>query len=84
MVWVVDCTLHCSARTADGLKVLESLPPQQLEDPAIATYYGIMLAAANAPEKARRFLDIGHAANLLREENELVAKAEQLISESGK
>ena len=54
-------------------------PAQKLEEPSVAAYYGIMLAANNAPEKARHFLEIGRGANLLREERELVAKAERSI-----
>ena len=76
--------LHCAARTADGLKLLEKLPPQRLEDPAIAAYYGIMLAANNLPDKASRFLEIGRGGSLLREEAELIAKAEQSINEPNK
>ena len=71
--------LHCGARTAEGLSVLESLPPKRLEDPAIAAYYGIMLAANHSPEKARHFLEIGRGANLLTEEKELLAKAERML-----
>ena len=74
--------LHCGARTAEGLRVLESLPPGRLEDPAIAAYYGVMLAASHLPEKARHFLEIGRGANLLTEEKELLARAERMLSES--
>ena len=74
--------LHCANRTEDGLKLLEKLPPERLEDPAIAAYYGIMLAANNAPEKAAHFLEIGRSGNLLREEIALIARAEQTIDTS--
>ena len=74
--------LHSTGRTVDALEVLEKLPPQDLETPAIAAYYGIMLAANNSPEKASRFLEIGRQGNLLQEEKDLVAKAEDAISES--
>lgn len=74
--------LHCATRTAEGLRVLESLPPKRLEDPAIATYYGILLAANHSPEKARRFLNIGRDASLLLEEKELVARAERMAPET--
>lgn len=73
--------LHCVARTKEGLSVLESLPAERLEDPAIAAYYGIMLVANHSPEKARHFLEIGHAANLLIEEKELLARAERMLPE---
>ena len=74
--------LHSASRTAEGLSVLETLPPQRLEEPAIAAYYGIMLAANLVPEKARHFLEIGREAALLLEEKELLAKAERTLPES--
>ena len=76
--------LHCANRTAEGLKLLEKLPPERLEDPAIAAYYGILLAANNAPEKAAHFLEIGRGGNLLREEKALIARAEQTLDASNK
>ena len=74
--------LHSTGRTVDALEVLEKLPRQDLEAPAIAAYYGIMLAANDSPEKASRFLEIGRQGNLLQEEKDLVTKAENAISES--
>ena len=74
--------LHCANRTDEGLKLLEKLPPERLEDPSIAAYYGIMLAANNAPEKAAHFLEIARGGNLLREEKALIARAERAITES--
>ncbi len=76
--------LHCAARTTDGLKVLEKLPPGRLEEPSIAAYYGIMLAASPTPQKASHFLEIGRSGTFLREEMELIAKAEQLVADSNK
>ena len=74
--------LHCASRTAEGLRVLESLPQKQLEAPAFAAYYGIMLAANHSPEKARRFLEIGREASLLPEEKALLEKAERMLPET--
>ncbi len=71
--------LYLTGRTVDALEVLEMLPPQNLEVPSIAAYYGIVLAANNSPEKASRFLELGRQASLLREEKDLVAKAESSI-----
>lgn len=72
--------LHCADKTADGLKILEALPAARLEEPSIAAYYGIMLAAAKSPEKAAHFLEIGRSAKLLREEKELLSKAEKSLN----
>ena len=74
--------LHSAKRTTEGLAVLEALSPQQLEEPATAAYYGILLAANNSPEKALRFLKIGREASLLPEEKTLVEKAEQWAADS--
>ena len=72
--------MHLTGRTAEALEILEKLPPQSLEEPAIAAYYGIMLAANYSPEKASRYLGIGRRATLLREEKDLVTKAEQSLA----
>ena len=76
--------LHCAGRTPEAIKVIEQLPPQNLEEPAIAAYYGVMLAANKSPEKAARFLELGRAGNLLREEMDLVVKAEESLAEPTK
>ncbi len=67
--------LYSIGRTVDALEVLEKLSPQDLEEPNVAAYYGILLAANNAPEKAFHFLEIGRRGNLLREEKALVENA---------
>lgn len=67
--------LYRQNRTAEGLKVLEALPPQQLEIPSIACYYGVLLAAAGEPAKAKKYLDLAAAADLLPEEKELLKSA---------
>jgi predicted Zn-dependent protease len=72
--------LHSTGLTAEGLEVLETLPPERLEDPTIAAYYGIMLAASNSADKAHHFLEIGRKGSLLPEERQLVADAEKTIS----
>ncbi len=74
--------LHCSARTAEGLKILEALPAEHLTDPSIAAYYGIMLATTNLPEKATHFLEMSRGVTLLPEETELVVKAKQSIADA--
>ena len=76
--------LHCAARTAEGLKVLESMPSERLEEPSVAAYYGVMLAANHSIEKASHFLELGRGASLLPEELELVKRAERAIDESRK
>ena len=72
-------SLHCAKRTEEGLAVLESLPPERLEEPGIAAYYGILLAANHSPEKARHFLRLGRKSSLLAEEKVLMDEAEKTL-----
>ena len=58
----------------DAVKVLNSLTPEQLSDPAVSAYYGICLAAVH-DEKSREYLAAGKKAPLLPEEKKLVDKA---------
>lgn len=58
-----------------ALQVMEGLSPDQLREPSVATYYGLILAAAGEKEKAREFLARSSEAHLLPEEKALVAKA---------
>jgi len=61
--------------TAAGLKTLETLTPQQLAQPGVAVYYGVLLAAAGETNKAAKYLDIADTGNLLPEEKDLVKAA---------
>jgi tetratricopeptide (TPR) repeat protein len=67
--------LHKSGRTAEGLKVFEKLREEQLRNPTVAAYYGVLLASSGQADKARRFLDLAARATLLPEEQRLVADA---------
>lgn len=59
-----------------ALRVMSALPEDQLKDPPIAAYYGVILAAAGDRNKAREYLEIGKTASLLSEEKALVERAE--------
>ncbi len=63
----------------EALKVMEGLSEEQLRDPSVATYYGLVLAAAGQKEKARGFLDRSKEASLLPEEKALVTKAQNSL-----
>lgn len=68
--------LHLQGRTGEGLKVLEKLPKAELQKPAIATYYGILLAADGQTNKALPYLTIAAKfEQLLPEEKALIARA---------
>jgi hypothetical protein len=61
-----------------ALRVMNSLPPEQLHEPAIAAYYGVILAGSDEPAKAQEFLTLAENASLLPEERALVANARQM------
>ena len=75
--------LHCANRSDEALRLFDSLPPEQLREPAYAAYYGVVLVANNLAEKAREFLEIARRTALLPEERELVAKACQTSFPAG-
>ena len=64
-------------RFAEGIRALDILTPEQRESPAVAGYYGLLLAANGSREEAARFFTIA-AGNprLLREEQAIFAEAQ--------
>ena len=68
-------SFHRQGQTAEGIKILEQLPPDTLKLPAVAVYYGVLLAAAGETNKARAYLEIAKASRLLPEETALVEQA---------
>jgi tetratricopeptide (TPR) repeat protein len=72
--------LHTEGKTADALRVLERLKDQQLRQPAMAAYYVVMLAANGNVERAREFLPAAQRANLLPEEQTLLADAARKLN----
>jgi cytochrome c-type biogenesis protein CcmH/NrfG len=73
--------LHSAGETKKGLKILEALTPEQLREPAIAAYYGILLAAAGDQARAGEFLDLGEKAALLSQEKALIEKARRSLAQ---
>jgi predicted Zn-dependent protease len=74
--------LHTDGKTAEGLKVLASLPEAQLRNPAIATYYFVMLVENGEVERAQSYLEIARTATLLPEEQQLLAAATRKLAET--
>ncbi|MGA2865249.1 MAG: hypothetical protein ABSF95_12305 [Verrucomicrobiota bacterium] len=68
-------SLLVQQKPAEALKTIEQLSPQQLEDPGIAAYYGLILKGAGNAPKAKSYLDLASKARLLPEEQKLVEKA---------
>jgi predicted Zn-dependent protease len=63
-----------------ALKIMKGISPDQLKDPTIAAYYGIILARSKDNE-ATRYLDLGAKATLLPEEQNLLAQARKEIAQ---
>ncbi|MDQ6765790.1 MAG: hypothetical protein M3Z22_06795 [Verrucomicrobiota bacterium] len=72
-------SLFLNGEIPQALQVMGGLTAAQLQDPAVAAYYGIILAAAGEKDRARPFLDRGSQANLLPEERELIARARRSV-----
>jgi tetratricopeptide (TPR) repeat protein len=71
-------SLLAQQKAGEALRILEQLSPQQLADPAIAGYYGLVLQANGQREKAKKYLDLTAKATLLPEEQKLVDKARSM------
>jgi Flp pilus assembly protein TadD len=71
--------LYKTGRTAEGIKVFEKLREDQLRNPSVAAYYGVLLAADGQVDKARRFLDLAARTTLLTEEQRLLADARRRV-----
>jgi predicted Zn-dependent protease len=68
-------SLYEQGKKADALKVMQQIKPQDLENPSIAGYYGLILKAAGGGAKAGAYLDKASKAPLLPEEKKLFAQA---------
>ena len=79
MISTYAFSLHQQNRTAEGLKLLETLRPAVLDDPSIASCYGLLLAGSGQKEKARRYLDKAETGLLLPEELKLVTEAKKKL-----
>ena len=72
-------SLYTKGDVEGALRAMDQLGPEQLRDPSIAVYYGVVLAAAGQKEKAREYLRRAAEANLLPEEKALVSKAQNTL-----
>jgi cytochrome c-type biogenesis protein CcmH/NrfG len=74
-------SLHTQGETKKAIGVLETLTAEQLHQPDVAAYYGIMLAATGDQTRAAEFLDLGEKASLLPQEKALVEKARRSLAQ---
>ncbi len=63
----------------DALKIMRALRPEELKEPSIATYYGLLLTAKGEKAEARKYLELAKTGSLLPEEKRLVAEAERTL-----
>ena len=68
-------SLYLQGKPQEGLKVLRALTPQALADPAVAVYYGVLLAATGEVEASKEYLQKSDKAFLLPEEMAMVNSA---------
>jgi len=68
-------SLHVQKKYAEALKVLEQLPPKELENPSIAGYYGMVLKAVGNSSQAAKYFSLASKARLLPEERKLIEAA---------
>ncbi len=67
--------LQTAGKCRDGLKVMQTLREEELQYPAIAAYYVVMLVESGQLERARHYLANAQRAALLPEEQQLLATA---------
>lgn len=68
-------SLHLQEKSADALKVFQTLKPKELENPSIAGYYGLILKATGNKEKALAYLNWAFKGPMLPEERKLFERA---------
>ena len=68
-------SLYQQKKSAEALKVMRQLKPQELDIPSIAGYYGVILKATGDGANARIYLDKAAKARLLPEERKLFTQA---------
>jgi Flp pilus assembly protein TadD len=72
--------LFQSGDVKGALKIMSQLTPQQLHDPSVAAYFGILLAAAGQHDAAAEYFGVAAKAKLLPEEEEMVAKVKASLA----
>ncbi|HXI70586.1 MAG TPA: hypothetical protein VNN22_09565 [Verrucomicrobiae bacterium] len=70
--------LHLQGRDREGLAAFQQLQPAQLEQPSVALYYGVLLAASGDHAKATPFLAIAEKEEHLLPEEKQLLKTETL------
>ena len=72
-------SLYANGDAKGALKVMSALRKDQLNEPPLAAYYGIFLAASGEKSKARDYLELGRQMQLLPEERTLLDRAQAAL-----
>lgn len=72
--------LFQSGDVKGAVKIMSQLTPEQLHDPSVAAYYGLLLAAAGQNDAATEYFALAEKAKLLPEEEELVSQAKASLA----
>lgn len=72
-------SLYVSGDINTALQIMEKLSLDQLREPSVAAYYGVVLAALGHKQKAREYLNRGVGARFLPEERAMIARAESTL-----
>jgi tetratricopeptide (TPR) repeat protein len=72
-------SLYQQGHPQEAVQALRALGLNRLDDPALAAYYGVFLAAAGDKQTARTYLNKAAKAFLLPQEQALVARAKQTL-----
>lgn len=71
--------LFLQGKVTEAEEIMRALPAEQVEQPQIATYFAVILAAQNKWQEGSRYLQLARTAKLLPEEKELLDRAEAQI-----
>ena len=69
--------LNSDGHAADGIAIVQKLPPEKLHDPRLALYLAVLLLNDGKPEAAREFIDEANSGFVFPEEKKLLEEAVQ-------
>jgi Tfp pilus assembly protein PilF len=73
-------SLYRLGRGAEGLRIIQKLPPDQLRDPHAAVYVALLLAEAGQIEGAKEYIAAADAGKIYVEEKKLLHEAKSKLA----
>jgi Tfp pilus assembly protein PilF len=73
-------SLYRLGRSAEGLRIIQRLPPDQLHDPHGAVYVALLLADASQIEGAKQYIAAAEAGKIYMEEKKLLDEAKSKLA----